>query len=72
MSVLIQNFLNCTKSQEMKRYKECCKAYILYNKEYTECDSVFDICYLTSKIIYKGSMKIAKYCPICGRKLTDD
>ena len=56
----------------MKRYKECCKAYILYNKEYAECDIVFDICYLTSKIIYKGSMKIAKYCPICGRKLIDD
>ena len=56
----------------MKRYKECCKAYILYNKEYTEGDSVFDICCLPSHIIYKGSMKIAKYCPICGRKLTDD
>lgn len=56
----------------MKRYKDCCKEYLLFNKEYIDCDSVFDICYLTSKIIYKGSMSVAKYCPICGRKLIDE
>lgn len=53
----------------MTRYKKCCKLWLEFNKEYADCESIFDIAYLGTKAYYNGKMSPVNYCPICGRKL---
>ena len=56
----------------MKRYKICCKEYLNFNKELSECESVWDIAYLTTRNYYKGRMTAVRFCPVCGRSLKND
>lgn len=55
-----------------KRYKDCCKEYLNFNKELSDCESVWDIAYLTTRNYYKGRMTAVRFCPVCGRNLKDD